>query len=308
MAEGEERIKAFLQLFQCASDKKYLLKNKPCSYESITPAARQLNDSIKEETGIDLFLIKDYETIAKYEDILSNLFSRYTYSSLFVRDISDDVEFLNKSQIISAGCLYDSKIMISSSCVTFLKHYKREIRIDAKYLTRIAHKPNFVSRFTGLSSPIFLTTTKITVMGREKILLLLMRPVIAELQRDAKMEVMQLDMKSVFDKMHIAVFLLFSFKKLKKYFSNPAALFLKGLDYYGMDIELKNMIKRLHLNVCFHTMIEDPTKYLKKAIKYRKRETDVIIPSTFRLSDIAFCYEFVCAINMYSVLQAFLQD
>lgn len=248
-----ENILALGRLYEFSTNKRFhLLKNEFIN-DKIGLKALELNNRIKEQSGIDLFEAVTDSDLVTYQKTLNRYISDSSISGVKSISIGDEIDLLKMSEEFSTDKLKLFRISVE----TFLKSRLKEFGITPSEVINYCFEADSAA-YIEESGSIFVTK-KINHKGRTKIILLHItnhdpNGTIEGAGYSTSLSYLDTELKTM-DNVLIRMFLLFDFEPYIELISKPIRLFIKGIDLYSTTITINGLHKRVYRNILLPTHI-----------------------------------------------------
>jgi len=228
-----EDINAFEKLFSYMANKKYGIVDNEITKEVIYEANLRISKSLDESPYSDLFEETDRDKLLEYENLLSDKVTRFVNQKIIVnnREFSDEINLLKNAHVFSLEKLRNYSISLALNLPDKVKQIEKinlnDFLANAKTLFHIdGDLPG------GVSLGDYLLTSEFEVGSQRTIGLLHLGH--ASGQAD-----------------HLVIHSIFicRYDDFKYLLNNPAHLFLKMIDRYGLDMEIGKVVKRFFLSI-----------------------------------------------------------
>lgn len=121
-----DTIAAYGRLLEFSSNKRYGVINNKFSDNAIDRIALEFNQKIYQKEGLDIRALEDNILITKYEDIVDDLLTKFTYEHIIEKGTSDEKKFLNNCIVLPEDIfnLNSFELDIADDLKNLLKEYR----------------------------------------------------------------------------------------------------------------------------------------------------------------------------------------
>jgi hypothetical protein len=222
-------IPALLRLFEYASIRRFNIKDKNINFEDeIGQEAISINNKLKTTQGLDIFdeNLKS-EDLTKYEHLLGNAMSNHVNKKVVLRKVNDEIKVLKEAKAINPKLLKKHRIQFSLSLKDFINNIKT---INSENLLKSVQDSTFLSLLErDEQSDNYFTQTNIKINNKDYFLISIL------LHEDG-----------IRKNLFITNIFILEQDKYLKFGGNPIQLFLKGLDKYGIDMNINDTLSRYY--------------------------------------------------------------
>lgn len=224
-------ILAQSRLLEYSSNLKHGINRDKISFsDEIGKIANSINQKLKNSKGIDIFNPNiSFEEILKFEHFISNSISNYANNKIIKRNINDEIEILKESISLDTNQLDNYNLSIAKHLEEKLKTFNH---LSSNELIEAVKTPLFLSLLPGEGPTNQFFISNMISLKQKKFVL------ICDLVNSKQP-----------DELVINSYFLFPAKEFEKYLPNPTQLFLKGLDKYGVDLNILNEVSRYYYKV-----------------------------------------------------------
>jgi hypothetical protein len=269
-------IQALLRLLDYSAIKKFSLKDKQVNFDDkIGKKAVSINNTLKEKKELDIFAEKiSVDDIIRYEHLVSNAISNHVNKKVVLRKVNDEIKLLKESKKIDPKILQESLIKFSQNIDSSIAKIKS---ITPEELMASIKSSNFLSCIGKLKDTNYFAQSTINLKGSEYFL-------ISTLAHSKTEE----------EFIYIADAFILQKDLYLKFKENPIQLFLKGLDKYGIDMNLNDTLSRyyhhvtLPLNSNIHSIgflklqnIDTTKEGFSLSMTYKKTKTSIEISNVY---------------------------
>lgn len=303
METNINRILALGRLYEFCSNKRFHLIKNDFIDDSIGKLALELNNVIWKTNGINLFEATSESDLIEYGKMLNNLTTEYSNQFFGYKTIGDEMELFKISESFPKDKMksYDYNIR------PIVKGILKDFSLTVPNITVICKNPDCVVFIKELNS--YFLISKAKIKHRNMILLIhLIRDdnsqVTTSIPNHQKLQSFSLmNTKAISNHLLIQMVMFFSDEISSEFKNDPIKLFIKGLDYYGADVEINNRVKKFHLNVILPPHLDSIDNYYN--IDNTNKDHVRTISAT-RLSNIATTVIFLYTIKMGKMLRDFM--
>lgn len=227
-----KNILAHSRLLEFSSNLKHGINRDKVSFnDEIGKIAQTINQKLKTQKGLDIFKPDiNFDDILKFEHFISNSISNYANKKIIKRNITDEIEILKESENLDIEVLRNFRITIANHLREKLEKFKH-VQLDE--LLEAVHNPKFLSLLSGEGpNDQYFVSNKITIKQKDFIL-------VCDLVHNTQNK----------DELGVNSYFLFPANEYEKYLPRPTQLFLKGLDKYGVDMQILTDVSRYYHNV-----------------------------------------------------------
>jgi len=236
-----EYAKAIGRLYEFCSIRKFHLIEKKFIDDEIGVLARNINDDIKEQTGLNIFNATDDTDLHEYEKQLNIYNLNFVRTNLKYSIIGDDFEFLKKIQEYPIDKIINKKIDVQENVKYLIKQH---FKITVPSLNAYLKSPSFVELFHGETALFFIVNVLVKVSHKEKILMLIITPK-SEVLFSTRYSAGGPRPLEIKDELTVHEAYLFKKELFENYFHSPSRLLLKLIEYYGVILNLGGLNKKL---------------------------------------------------------------
>ncbi|GAA4434798.1 hypothetical protein GCM10023188_26180 [Pontibacter saemangeumensis] len=224
-----ETIAAYGRLLEFSSNKRYGVIENNFSNSVIDNIALQFNQEIKKKEGLDIIELEDNEMIIKYEDIVDDLLTKFTYKNI-IKDETDEGQLLKSSYEIPSDYLKDKRVGVAA----YLKENIKPWSVSMPNLVafcKTAHAASASNWGEDYPQEIFLTSEAI-LKGRKRMIFAHVGKANPEMRQRTNID------------WEIRSICFFSSPAYSSLIDSPTMIFLKILRDYGLDIKINDITKR----------------------------------------------------------------
>jgi hypothetical protein len=225
-------IPALIRLLDFSSIRRFKLKDKDVNFkDEIGIKAIGISDGLKSKYNIDIFSKSiSSEDLNKFEHLIGNAMSNYTNNKLVLRKVNDEVSILKESKHIDSDIFKNYKISFSESIIEDVSKING---IKSNELLEIIKNPDYVTFLEGKDNlKQYFSQSKIEFNSRSYY-------IVSTLSHETLKK----------DELNIISFIPLNTEQYSSFDGNPTQLFLKGLDKYGIDLNINNTLSRYYRNV-----------------------------------------------------------
>lgn len=225
-------LPALIRLLDFSSIRRFKLKDKEVNFkDEIGKKSIVISNGIKNKYNIDIFSKSiSSEDLTKFEHFIGNAMSNYTNNKLVLRKINDEVNILKESKYADSEIFKNFKISFSESIVDSVSKIKG---IKSNELLELIKNPDsvtFLEDEKDLNQ--YFSQSRIELNNRTYF-------IISTLKHESRK----------IDELNIISFVPLISDKYSSFDGNPTQLFLKGLDKYGVDLNINNTLSRYYRNI-----------------------------------------------------------
>lgn len=120
-----DTVAAYGRLLEYSSNKRYGVIKNDFSDNAVDKIALEFNHKIEQEEGLNILILEDDESILKYEDVVDNLLTDFTYKHIIGKKVSDEKKFYDNCMALTEDLfdLNSLKIEIPPSLLQALKKH-----------------------------------------------------------------------------------------------------------------------------------------------------------------------------------------
>jgi hypothetical protein len=225
-------IPALIRLLDFSSIRRFKLKDKDVNFkDEIGIKAIGISDGLKSKYNIDIFSKSiSSEDLNKFEHLIGNAMSNYTNNKLVLRKVNDEVSILKESKHIDSDIFKNYKISFSDSIIEDLSKING---IKSNELLDIIKNPDYVTFLQGKDNlNQYFSQSRIEFNSRSYY-------IVSTLSHETQKK----------DELNIISFIPLNTEQYSSFNGNPTQLFLKGLDKFGIDLNINNTLSRYYRNV-----------------------------------------------------------
>jgi hypothetical protein len=225
-------LPALIRLLDFSSIRRFKLKDKEVNFkDEIGKKAIGISDGLKNRYNIDIFSKSiSSEDLNKFEHLIGNAMSNYTNNKLVLRKVNDEVNILKESKPTDSEIFKNYKISFSESITEDISKIKG---IKSNELLEIIKNPDSVTFLEGENNlNQYFAQSTIELNNRSYY-------IVSTLRHESRKK----------DELNIISFIPLNKEQYSSFNGNPTQLFLKGLDKYGIDLNINNTLSRYYRNV-----------------------------------------------------------
>jgi len=222
-------IPALLRLLDFASIRKYNLKDKQVKFDDeIGRKAILINNKLKSSKGLDIFDRNlKLDEISSYEHLIGNAMSNHVNKKVVLRKVNDEIKVLKEAKIIDPKKLKESSLEFSTGIIDTIKDITS---IKSEDLLQIILNTEYLSLLPGSNlKEQYFAASSIILKGVNYFLVSVIS------HESGKQE-----------NLFVTNFFILEQEKYMKFHGNPVQLFLKGLDKYGVDMNINDTLSRYY--------------------------------------------------------------
>lgn len=224
-------LPAALRVLEYSSNRRFKIKDSNTNFDDeIGKNAMVMINDIKYKYGIDILKKEvNEEQLTMAEHWIGNAISIHVKKKLVPRKLTDEIELLKESKPVSSDVLNAFEIDFSQP----VRDFVATVSIDDTELLNKIKIPQAVSLLPGegLMNQYF-TQSNIEVRDHSYY-------IISVLRHERRIET----------ELQVESFIALRAQEYSKYNGDPTQLFLKGLDKYGIDMNINNVLSRYYRRI-----------------------------------------------------------
>jgi hypothetical protein len=169
----KDTISAYGRLLEYSAEKRYKLEPTPFTDSDVDKLAIKINEDIKKKEGLSISELQDDEDISKYESIVSNWLTEYTYTHVINPDKGERNRLFQNTYTASIEAIKSLKLNLSQALIDIIVDYEWSseqileacynpiyaVASDWKELAPAEYYINTIVNFKGLDRLVFIQLT-----------------------------------------------------------------------------------------------------------------------------------------------------